>query len=339
MPSRRSSTACSRRPHYGERWGRIWLDVARYGEDDYRSLNPNPQGYRPYPNAWAYRDWVIQAFNDDLPYDQFVKAQLAGDLMDPKIALQDAARHRISRSRALVLRQRLQRSHPRRRTSRPCGCRHARLPRTDGRLRPLPRSQVRSDSADRLLLAGRCFLQHDLRRVSARAEESRRRVHQDRRRSRREAEDPAGDESETSANELSRSLAFQTSNYLHGRLGSHRQARRKKWRRWWNARKLDYELLERWIKYMGKPTDKYKNKDAWQAMIKKGGGTQPEAKKLADKFQEEVVDVRCSRRTRSTTKTGSSPTRTRRHQAQEAHRQAQQLRFEQGFQSRRSCCA
>ncbi len=48
-------------PHYGERWGRIWLDVARYGEDDYRSLNPNPRGYRPYPNAYAYRDWVIQA--------------------------------------------------------------------------------------------------------------------------------------------------------------------------------------------------------------------------------------------------------------------------------------
>ena len=47
------------------------------------------------------------------------------------------------------------------------------------------------------------------------------------------------------------------------------------------ARKLDYELLERWIKYMAKPTDKYKYKDAWQAMMKKGGGTQSEAKKLA----------------------------------------------------------
>jgi mono/diheme cytochrome c family protein len=71
-------------PHYGERWGRIWLDVARFGEDDYRSLNPNPRGYHPYPNAYVYRDWVIQAFNDDLPYDQFVKAQLAGDLLDEK---------------------------------------------------------------------------------------------------------------------------------------------------------------------------------------------------------------------------------------------------------------
>ena len=52
-----------------------------------------PRGYRPYPNAYAYRDWVIQAFNDDLPYDQFVKAQLAGDLMDPEDSLQDAPGH------------------------------------------------------------------------------------------------------------------------------------------------------------------------------------------------------------------------------------------------------
>ena len=48
-------------------------------------LNPFPRGYRPYPNAFAYRDWVINAVNDDLPYDQFVKAQLAGDLLEPKL--------------------------------------------------------------------------------------------------------------------------------------------------------------------------------------------------------------------------------------------------------------
>src|SRR5579863_10337780 len=72
-------------PHYGERWGREWLDVARFGEDDYRSLNPFPRGYFPYANAYIYRDWVIQAFNDDVPYDQFVKAQLAGDLLDEKV--------------------------------------------------------------------------------------------------------------------------------------------------------------------------------------------------------------------------------------------------------------
>src|SRR5206468_4924401 len=69
-------------PRYGEAWGRLWLDVARYGEDDYRSLDPMGRGYNPYPHAHLYRDWVIKAFNDDLPYDQFAKAQLAADFLD-----------------------------------------------------------------------------------------------------------------------------------------------------------------------------------------------------------------------------------------------------------------
>ena len=47
-------------PHYGETWGRTWLDVARYGEDDPRSLDPKGRGYAPYPNAYLYRDWVDQ---------------------------------------------------------------------------------------------------------------------------------------------------------------------------------------------------------------------------------------------------------------------------------------
>jgi hypothetical protein len=63
-------------PRYGERWGRYWLDVARYSDDKLDSEVEDP-----YANAFRYRDWVIQAFNDDMPYDQFVKAQIAGDLL------------------------------------------------------------------------------------------------------------------------------------------------------------------------------------------------------------------------------------------------------------------
>ncbi len=64
-------------PHYGERWGRYWLDVARYGEDNPTSEATNP----PYPFAWRYRNWVIDAINKDVPYDRFVKLQLAADLI------------------------------------------------------------------------------------------------------------------------------------------------------------------------------------------------------------------------------------------------------------------
>ncbi|MEO7413711.1 MAG: PSD1 and planctomycete cytochrome C domain-containing protein [Opitutaceae bacterium] len=64
-------------PHYGQRWGRYWLDVARFGEDNPTTEATTP----PYPNAWRYRDWVIDAFNRDLPYDKFVSLQLAADVI------------------------------------------------------------------------------------------------------------------------------------------------------------------------------------------------------------------------------------------------------------------
>jgi hypothetical protein len=62
-------------PHYGERWGRHWLDLARYADSDGYEKDTG----RPF--AWRYRNWVIDALNRDLPYEQFVIQQLAGDLL------------------------------------------------------------------------------------------------------------------------------------------------------------------------------------------------------------------------------------------------------------------
>ena len=76
-------------PRYGERWGRHWLDVARYADDDIRGLDPRGRGYMPLDGAYLYRDWVVKTFNDDLPYDKFVKMQLAGDLMSKKPSKED----------------------------------------------------------------------------------------------------------------------------------------------------------------------------------------------------------------------------------------------------------
>lgn len=66
--------------HFGERWGRHWLDIARYSDT---------KGYvfeesRDYPYAYTYRDWVIRAFNDDLPYDRFLSYQIAADSLTPQ---------------------------------------------------------------------------------------------------------------------------------------------------------------------------------------------------------------------------------------------------------------
>lgn len=65
--------------HFGEHWGRHWLDVARYAESNGNDgLSRNPT----FPHAWRYRDYVIDSFNRDTPYDQFIIEQLAGDLLD-----------------------------------------------------------------------------------------------------------------------------------------------------------------------------------------------------------------------------------------------------------------
>ena len=64
-------------PHFGERWASMWLDLARYADS---------KGYEADHgrDIWKYRDWVIRAFNEDKPYDQFLEEQLAGDLLpDP----------------------------------------------------------------------------------------------------------------------------------------------------------------------------------------------------------------------------------------------------------------
>src|SRR5271165_101156 len=64
-------------PHYGEQWGRHWLDVVRFAESDGYEYDMHR------PDAWRYRDYVVESFNDDKPYDRFIKEQLAGDEMDP----------------------------------------------------------------------------------------------------------------------------------------------------------------------------------------------------------------------------------------------------------------
>ncbi len=68
-------------PRYGEHWARLWLDLARFAEDQAHIVGNDRS--LCYPNAYLYRDWVIRTLNDDLPYDEFVRRQLAADLLAP----------------------------------------------------------------------------------------------------------------------------------------------------------------------------------------------------------------------------------------------------------------
>ena len=131
-------------PHYGERWAPL---LARPGALCRRQSGASKD--TPYPNAFRYRDWVIQAFNDDMPYDVFVKAQIAADLLDDaadsaKIFCRVSAFWRSGRNAD-------ERSMSRRKT----------FLGLNRRLRAVPRSQVRSDPDERLLFAARRFQEHD----------------------------------------------------------------------------------------------------------------------------------------------------------------------------------
>jgi cytochrome c553 len=277
-------------PHYGERWGRVWLDVARYGEDDYRSLNPNPRGYRPYPNAYAYRDWVIQSFNDDMPYDQFVKAQLAGDLMDPKV-------------------------------------RYKMLPATgflglgpwyyDNGSNEVTRADERHDRVDAVTrgflgLTVACARCHDHKydpipqtdyyalagvfynTIYEEYPAAPKKVVDEFTKIQDQLDEKNKILQEMNASlsaELSRSMAFQTAAYIEGVWDITGTKPKKEVAAVVESRKLDYEVLERWAKYMQKPTDKYKNKEEFQAMLKKGSATPAQVKAFAEKFQGEVVEA------------------------------------------------
>ena len=122
-------------PRYGERWGRHWLDVARYADT---------KGYvftqdRHYPYAYTYRDYVIRALNTDLPYDQFVVQQLAADQLPRGGRSKGAGGHGVLDGRPPVP-PRSERDHRRSDRRGQSGA-----PGIDGHMRPLPRPQVRPD--------------------------------------------------------------------------------------------------------------------------------------------------------------------------------------------------
>ena len=125
-------------PQYGERWAQHWLDLARYADTDGFEFD------QARPNAWRYRDWVVDALNRDMPYDRFVRLQLAGDEVapdDPSAFIATGFNRCYPdmvdlNDQGLRRQNALERHH---RDDRPG------LPRPDDRLRPVPRPQVRPD--------------------------------------------------------------------------------------------------------------------------------------------------------------------------------------------------
>ena len=275
-------------PRYGERWGRIWLDVARYGEDDYRSLDPEHRGYNPYPNAYLYRDWVIQAFNDDLPYDQFVRAQLAADLMDEKVRARmlpglgflglgpwfyDNGAVEITKADE--------------RNDRVDAVSRGFLGLTVACARCHDHKYDRIPTSDYYALAG-VFgnsIYHEYAMVPKAVAED----FKDRDKQLANKKKLLEDFLDTERRQLSESLVFQASKYMVAAWKVTGEPRQKLFDAAEEA-KLDYELLDRWVKFLAKPPKFYPYLADWQKMIQRGG-SEAEAGQLAADFQKLLAEV------------------------------------------------
>ena len=271
---------------YGERWGRFWLDIARFGEDDYRSLNPFPRGYFPYPNAHLYRDWVIQAMNDDMPYDLFVKAQLAGDLLDEKI------RHKMLPATGFiglgpwyfdngsVEVTRADERHDRVDVvtrgflGLTVGCARCH----DHKYDPIPQKDYYSLAG---VFKNTDYHEYPLapKTVVDNFEMLRDQVEK--------KEKQLRDLQQNLGSKLAEKLGLETVNYMQA-VWEVAGPQKKEKDAVVEARKLDYELFDRWQRYLGKTSDKYKFKEPWQAMMKRENSRAEEAKKLAEQLQEDI---------------------------------------------------
>ncbi len=276
-------------PHYGERWGRHWLDVARFGEDDTRGLAPGGSGRERYPNAYVQRDWVVAAFNRDLPYDLFVKAQIAGDLLegaereralpglgflgggpwyydvaDPPVARADERHDRVDVTTRgfLGLTVACARCH-------------------DHKYDPI-------GTHDYYALAG-IFNNSDYYEYPL-AEAEKAETHKKEKEFIEGLKTGLKEYLETESDQLARVLSLQVSRYLMAawqvtgkpQLPPAQAA---------SQAKVDLETLERWIRFLGKAPRHYPYLEDWQAMIARGDAEEEEARKLADAFQRLLLEV------------------------------------------------
>jgi hypothetical protein len=275
-------------PQYGERWGRVWLDIARYGEDDYRSLDPKQRGYNPYPFAYLFRDWVIKSFNDDLPFDQFIKAQLAADQMDESVrARMLPALGFLGLGPWYYDNGAVEITHADERNDRVDAVSRGFLGLTAACSRCHDHKYDPISQKDYYALAG-VFgnaVYHEYPMVPKGVVDEYKKVD-------KQIENKQKLMSEftrTESRQLAETLALQSSRYLQSvwRVTGEPKEEIAKVA---NEGKLDYELFDRWLKFAAKPPKFYPYFVAWQAMIKRGG-TAEEAKKLADEFQQLLLDV------------------------------------------------
>ena len=266
-------------PRYGEKWARHWMDVVRYAEDDYNIAGKDRT--ERYKFAYTYRDWLIKAFNEDMPYGTFVRSQVAGDLVDDKA--RDKAIPGLGMNGLGVWHM----------------------------TNMAPEIERADDWADRVDVTTKAFLgltvacarchdhkydaipTKDFYRLAGVFASSPYKPYPlvekpvveayDKKKKELDEKETALKELIRKATELESSLLFmQTESYMVAawRVGADKKATVESVA---NEHKLDAELLARWIRFLKKPPVNYSYLKNWQAMVERGG-TLEDAKRLAHEF-------------------------------------------------------
>jgi len=287
-------------PHYGERWGRHWLDVARYADDDVRGLDPKGRGYMQFEGAYVYRDWVIKAVNQDVPYGQFVRMQLAGDFLAQAMqsTAEAEARHDDLAATAYIgdgpwlwdqaepvqgrADERAERvdAVSRGLMGLTVGCARCHNHKYD----PIPQKDYYSMVG---LFASSTYKEYPT--VSAPQVAAYQEQFHDYVELQKEHDEFTKEENRSLANALS----YQTAKYM---VGAWKVSGKPQMKVSDAADKdsLDPQLLERWVDYLKMPS-KYPYLKDWQAMVS-SGGAEDQAKTLAEIFQKLVLKTNVTQR-------------------------------------------
>jgi len=283
-------------PQYGERWARHWLDVARYADGTGRpDTRPVFLGYGMardgYANTWRYRDWVIQALNEDMPYDQFVRAQIAGDLMpaqdrskllpglgffgigpwftgDDVVFVEARANERDDKIDALTkgflgLTVTCARCH-------------------NHKYDPISQKDYYALGG---VFANSGFWEYNL------AAEQEVAAYQAQRKKVKAAEDALEEYAQASALRVAETLANQIPEYMLAVRKTVLSNAKAELNQIAEAEKLDAETFQRWFKYLTATEKLHPFLKGWDALMAKGGGTDADARKLAEDFRDLVLKV------------------------------------------------